>query len=488
MGSKKSLKEQAQDYVENGMGAYRQERLEEAAECIQEAIHLFQQCGEEYFYAINTNLLGVIYAGIGNEAMAMECYLKGLEYAEKNELTMLFPLFYNNIGSRYQELSQPEKAARYFQKALDELRKKECRREERYPVWMVTTLVNLGEVYCAQGEVKQAEKLLRLLMKYMKEHQIWDYYQSYLVLYCSVCWKLGKKEEVYQNLDNLLEEMKRPGIMKEYVRNVKEVAQLLKECEEYQKWEQILHIVEEKVRTQGATYYQILITEMWLDYYQTVGKMEKYNECCVSYTELCKYQKTMDNREKAVALDMKIALHKKEKQWLEAEEKAGIDALTRLQNRYGLERDCKEFIHRFQGKEEMPVVGILDVDCFKMVNDTYGHVDGDGYLKAVAKILKSCVDGYGKAYRFGGDEFVVLITEGSRKAAERVAGKICEELEELRLPNEKSQISPTLTLSQGYACFQVKEGDTIGGILKRADKALYKVKKSGKNHYAVVCE
>ena len=77
---------------------------EEAVRCLREAMILFDECGEYRAYTRCINLLGITYANLGNESMAVDCYLDGLEYARLYRVKGLSHVFYNNIGTRYHEL------------------------------------------------------------------------------------------------------------------------------------------------------------------------------------------------------------------------------------------------------------------------------------------------------------------------------------------------------------------------------------------------
>lgn len=162
--------------------------------------------------------------------------------------------------------------------------------------------------------------------------------------------------------------------------------------------------------------------------------------------------------------------------------------LTGVRNRYGLEQDIRECLRDMAGNGQMLAAGILDIDDFKNINDTYGHMEGDRYLKQIGSIIESCIDGYGRAYRFGGDEFVLLIPQSGRETVERVAGNIERKLQERKLPNAKSGGKGFVTISQGYCCFYVRQEDTFGSVINRADQVLYRVKNEGKGHYAVAEE
>ena len=111
-------------------------------------------------------------------------------------------------------------------------------------------------------------------------------------------------------------------------------------------------------------------------------------------------------------------------------------------------------------------VGILDIDFFKQVNDTYGHNVGDECLRQVAGILKKAVDGYGSVYRFGGDEFVILVPEGDYEAAEVIAAQIKNKLKETHIENLSPRIAEKITLSQGYVCFRPSGEERLSVLLE----------------------
>ena len=123
---------------------------------------------------------------------------------------------------------------------------------------------------------------------------------------------------------------------------------------------------------------------------------------------------------------------------------------------------------------------MADIDSFKLFNDTYGHVAGDQCLVQVAEILKRVVDSTEALMaRFGGEEFVVLLSDTTEATAAAVA-------EEMRLAIEQADIenpgtSSPLTVSLGVAAIVPKPGSRTDDLIKAADKALYHAKKSGRN-------
>lgn len=117
---------------------------------------------------------------------------------------------------------------------------------------------------------------------------------------------------------------------------------------------------------------------------------------------------------------------------------------------------------------------IVDIDNFKKLNDTYGHFFGDKVLKKLADVLKENVRKYDIVARFGGEEFFVLFPETNLKKSKIVARRIMNSIR-----NENLLKKYNVTVSGGIVDY--KDKDTFAKMKLRADKALYKAKKEGKD-------
>ena len=124
---------------------------------------------------------------------------------------------------------------------------------------------------------------------------------------------------------------------------------------------------------------------------------------------------------------------------------------------------------------------MLDIDNFKSVNDTYGHLTGDNVLRAVARVLRQSSREIDEPARYGGEEMAVALPqtdlEGAYQFAERVRGRI----EALQLPLANGDGALTVTASFGVASLAVADGASKGALVAAADSALYEAKRSGKN-------
>ena len=153
---------------------------------------------------------------------------------------------------------------------------------------------------------------------------------------------------------------------------------------------------------------------------------------------------------------------------------ARIDALTGLKNRRGLDEALDEEIQR--AKRQNTGFGLiwLDIDHFKAINDELGHQAGDDILCRVALWLKAGVRPYDHPGRWGGDEFVVVLSPCDEETLCQIATRIRETIE-----RDSIRTGTPVTVSVGgYLC---QPGDNVDTILRQADQALYRVKQQGRN-------
>nr|WP_241495771.1 GGDEF domain-containing protein [Clostridium beijerinckii] len=152
---------------------------------------------------------------------------------------------------------------------------------------------------------------------------------------------------------------------------------------------------------------------------------------------------------------------------------ATIDGLTGLYNhRYIYERLEEEIRHSSKNRCAF-VVMILDIDHFKRINDTYGHLTGDKILKNLAVILKNNIGETDLVGRYGGEEFLIMLTDTYLNDGFEVAEKIRKVIE-----NMEFMQNIRLTISIGIEEYS---GEKVSELLEKADIKLYKAKNSGRN-------
>ncbi len=163
-------------------------------------------------------------------------------------------------------------------------------------------------------------------------------------------------------------------------------------------------------------------------------------------------------------------------QILSLEKSSNIDPLIGIYNRRALDTHLDSLCN-MKGFVPDTRILIIDIDDFKRVNDSYGHLAGDRVLIFLGKLINSVLRPGDKVFRFGGEEFLILLNRSDEQACQSVAERIIKSVRSNKLLYKEHQIK--ITLSIGSACLQ--KDDTFDSFIGRADKALYKAKSSGKD-------
>jgi len=158
-----------------------------------------------------------------------------------------------------------------------------------------------------------------------------------------------------------------------------------------------------------------------------------------------------------------------------AEQRSRIDELTGLFNRRHLEERLKEEISRHSRYGAVFSILLLDLDNFKTYNDIYGHPSGDTILNQIGNIIKNSVRNSDQAFRYGGDEFAVILPQTTMEDAYFVAERVREQI-----AKEMEEKSITVTCSIGLASYP-SDGVIGGELVTVADTALYYAKRTGGN-------
>ncbi len=165
----------------------------------------------------------------------------------------------------------------------------------------------------------------------------------------------------------------------------------------------------------------------------------------------------------------------------ELQKQSNIDPLTKLYNRKALEIDAKELLKHSQERNLNIATLMIDADDFKKVNDTFGHLAGDKVLILLARLFKLSIREYDRAYRYGGEEFLIIFNRAGKEEAQKVAERIMKAVRSNKLIYKGQVIR--ITLSMGLTAHQ--KGDTLESLIERADAAVYQAKHEGKNRLVV---
>lgn len=173
----------------------------------------------------------------------------------------------------------------------------------------------------------------------------------------------------------------------------------------------------------------------------------------------------------------RIATEKLSKKLEESEAKALVDSLTNVLNRNAYNLKIGQMFHEYKRYKEEWALLVLDIDHFKAFNDKYGHKTGDKVLKSVAATITNSIRVSDHIFRYGGEEFVVILSRINKASTTNLAEKIRKEIERDYFVDGDNKLKVTMSIGAAI----IGENDTETSLFERADKALYQAKENGRN-------
>jgi diguanylate cyclase (GGDEF)-like protein len=160
---------------------------------------------------------------------------------------------------------------------------------------------------------------------------------------------------------------------------------------------------------------------------------------------------------------------------------AHTDPVTHVRNRSAFDDTIqREFQLAKRNNRDLSVI-FLDIDHFKVFNDTYGHACGDFALSSVASWIKDALRGSDIVFRYGGEEFVVILSDAGKDGAAIIAERIRHEIDAHALMYGTQELHVTVSLGTSTLCAE----DTVTSLVQRADNAMYLAKRNGRNQVQV---
>ena len=252
-------------------------------------------------------------------------------------------------------------------------------------------------------------------------------------------------------------------------------------------------VVEMKQQTQlirliliGGVIFLLIIFVLFQQ--RVLKRLSVFNQMVRNQTQGFEYQTMLDGNDEITDLaeafkefTQTIAIQKDK-----LEKLSMSDGLTGIANRRALDIRLKHDIELGARQESSVSILLMDIDCFKLYNDNYGHTAGDQCLKDVSKVICDSLHRDSDFLaRYGGEEFVCVLPNTDSKGAQEIAIHIIEQLRQVALPHKFSNVTDYVTMSIGIATSQPGALLTPEALLGQADIALYKAKNSGKNSFSL---
>ncbi|CAM5216310.1 hypothetical protein UACE39S_04231 [Ureibacillus acetophenoni] len=223
-------------------------------------------------------------------------------------------------------------------------------------------------------------------------------------------------------------------------------------------------------------------------YVVTTYRIRKKNNEYIWFESSIKYMKEQNEEDSRIfTVSRNITERKRVEQQLKEantllQELSTKDGLTGIWNRRSFDEQIQREWKRAERNNHPLSLILLDIDFFKAYNDTYGHQGGDDCLREIANAIQNSLEYESDmAFRYGGEEFGIILPETTEEVAKTVAEKVRSTIENLKIPHAGSEINDFVTISLGTATLIPSKYTTFDYLVEAADKALYQAKQEGKN-------
>lgn len=215
--------------------------------------------------------------------------------------------------------------------------------------------------------------------------------------------------------------------------------------------------------------------------FERLSKMqqETLNECEKSHIDYPSIKQKFDEIQEHMSQEVQKAnslISRLTRQVQELEESSNLDSLTKVFNRRALTSYLTTICDKGSIQNNLHLL-ILDIDDFKLINDTHGHIAGDKILIFIANMLRKTLRDGDKVFRYGGEEFIITLNRVTEAECQEIGNRILNLISSNQLIYKG--IALNVTMSIGGTSYY--DGDVPDKIIARADKALYRSKHSGKN-------
>lgn len=458
-----------------GEAYFRAGRYADTVEELTKSLRIIKTKPYLYLEAQAYNVLGMLFSFVGYETVALENYLLAVSAAEQNENHYEAIASLMNIGLLYQNLTDYSKALYYYNIAFEK-----ANRTQLNPDIEMSMLImaQKSQLFYKMGRFEDAMSLykqvnvyhsairkpeesalsIQMLDVYMKEH-------------------FGERElaelkarQIIAGVDSDCNFMEQIDFYMEFchfllAHNMQEQARML------------MDELEQKLGLTEFIYLRIKLEEMEISYQKSYSNREQYLRACQHYLELQdEFEKAMQVFRKKNLENIELLQQTEEKR-KEFEERSQKDLATGLLNKVTIETKIRDYLNN-KTQEAMDLLLIIDIDNFKLANDTYGHMHGDVVIEKLAELIKQYFAEDGICGRFGGDEFIVFLPGiTSMEKQEARVESFRDAFSKISF-GKSGNIHSTVTIGIAY---NTEMRVSYEAMLSCADEALLKTKEYGKN-------
>lgn len=467
-------KEMAEALYQRGIASFSKGKYQETIEALTNCISMEKTEQYEYLEADAYNTLGMLFFFAGYETIALDYYLSALESARRQYNTGGVVSAFLNIGLLYQAGKEYSRAMTYYQQAK-EAAEQDLRSNDVLLVLYAD--IQIAQLYCRMGQYKEAKHLYKEIENFTKVVADEEFLLTKWMLDIFLADHVADYTRVHLLTEEIINHLREDEQFIEQIDFYVDVCEMMFAYGNVRETRMILDIIREKIKDTDFLRLKIRMEQIEVNYQKEYGREIDYKEACKRYINLHAQYEALLIEFRRKNLGNMASMQKLEEQKREFEHRSRHDLATGLLNKKAFRHEVEQALMEHSG-DTMNAMVFLDIDNFKLVNDSFGHLLGDEVIGALSDKIQEhfaekCICG-----RFGGDEFNVFIREvGDMLNLERQIEGFRESFSKLGFGGE-GEIYVTLSIGVSY-----NRGMSVSyqSMLACADEALEKAKEYGKN-------
>ncbi|MBQ7657804.1 MAG: GGDEF domain-containing protein [Butyrivibrio sp.] len=454
------------------------------------AIEYLQICGDAEHLARCYNLLGIDALNHGNPELALDFFLSGLKYCEDIDKNSSIPGFLKfNIGQIYYDNGEIKQSLGYIRSAYRDIRKN--KKDSLYYRNLLYCYCFQADCYIILDKKESVEKCLQGIEQLEQADGVnLDLFQDLPVLDIKMrgYHYLGEMDLYEKYADMLSYQLQNNKFALDSMEDIYVVCRFFMKVGRYGEVKRIIKNAERSLNDLNIPNLAKGHAKLRVEFYDKMGDQEEKNKALLDY-----YNSSLEQEKESIVnykffMNIRNRLSTIEKENVMLIKRAETDQLTGLGNRYGLNKYAdKAFEDAYENQYSL-AVEILDVDNFKLYNDTYGHQVGDLCLKKISEVISNLcnVRQNVHAFRYGGDEFVLVYENMSDEQVMECATSLRDQVASLKFDGKRFPSGPVVTISQGIRNSVPSETNKLWDYMYAADNALYDVKEHKKGEVVLL--
>lgn len=333
----------------------------------------------------------------------------------------------------------------------------------------------------ADHDIEKAEKEYQITEKF-RGREGWDETNEMdqMIVQIRIEEARGHEDEVMKLYHAYMHALSGRALIADYIDNVNNLLSYMIEKKHYDACEEIIHFLDTKLDTEVPGVL-MQVYDRKIQYYRAIGDMQKVNETALAYYGVSAVKSHQEDSAAVVAIEGSLSGARLSQENIRLMKEAETDQLTGLPNRFALNSYGEQLFESSFREQKHLGVEIIDVDCFKEFNDTYGHVEGDRCLRAVADVVRTAVKEEPGMFaaRYGGDEIIIMYDNLTNERMDEIMTEMSEAIQSLQMEHKNSKVADIVTISQGLYADVPQPENRLWDYTSGADNALYYVK----NHH-----